>query len=160
MSDAARLTDLDEAGRARMVDVGGKEVTERVAVAEGTIELEPATAALLAGGNLPKGDALGVARVAAIGAVKETPRLIPLAHPLRVTAIRVDFDVCAAGVRVEVEVKASDRTGVEMEALTGAAIACLTLYDMVKGVQRGARITGLRLVAKRGGRSGDWRAEP
>jgi cyclic pyranopterin monophosphate synthase len=160
--DPARpeLTHLDERGAARMVDVSAKAETERVAVAGARVVLRPATAALLAAGDLPKGDALAVARVAGIMAAKRTPDLIPLCHPLPVTGVEVDLAVEAEAVAVTATVRTTARTGVEMEALTAASVAALTLYDMVKGVQRDVRIDGLRLLAKRGGRSGAWAADP
>jgi cyclic pyranopterin phosphate synthase len=153
-----RLSHVDERGAARMVDVGAKAESERVAVATARVAMAPGTAALLTAGELPKGDALAVARVAGIMAAKRTPELIPLCHPLPVTGVEVDLDVEEAGVRVRATVRTTARTGVEMEALTAAAVAALTLYDMVKGVQRDVQVDGLRLLAKSGGRSGTYRA--
>jgi cyclic pyranopterin monophosphate synthase len=155
--DPPPLTHLDERGRARMVDVGAKEVTERTAVAACRVVMAPATARRLAEGALPKGDALPVARIAGIQAAKRTPELIPLCHQLALTSVEVDLAVDAdrGAVDVEVTVRARDRTGVEMEALTGASVAALTLYDLVKAVQRDVVITDLRLRRKTGGRSGD-----
>jgi cyclic pyranopterin monophosphate synthase len=155
--DPPPLTHLDERGRARMVDVGAKEVTERTAVAACRVVMAPATARRLAEGALPKGDALPVARIAGIQAAKRTPELIPLCHQLALTSVEVDLAVDAdrGVVDVEVTVRARDRTGVEMEALTGASVAALTLYDLVKAVQRDVVITDLRLRRKTGGRSGD-----
>jgi cyclic pyranopterin phosphate synthase len=150
------LTHLDERGAARMVNVSAKPVTERVATAGCRVLLAPATLELLASGGLPKGDALAVARVAGIMGAKRTPDLIPLCHPLPLTGVEVDLTVEAEAVAITATVRTTARTGVEMEALTAAAIAALTLYDMVKAVQRDARIDGLRLYAKRGGRSGAW----
>jgi cyclic pyranopterin monophosphate synthase len=150
------LTHLDEHGAARMVNVSAKPVTERVATAGCRVLLAPATLELLASGGLPKGDALAVARVAGIMGAKRTPDLIPLCHPLPLTGIEVDLTVEADAVAITATVRTTARTGVEMEALTAAATAALTLYDMVKAVQRDARIDGLRLHAKRGGRSGVW----
>jgi cyclic pyranopterin monophosphate synthase len=150
------LTHLDERGAARMVNVSAKPVSERVATAGCRVLLAPATLGLLAGGGLPKGDALAVARVAGIMGAKRTPDLIPLCHPLPLTGVEVDLTVEADAVAITATVRTTARTGVEMEALTAAAIAALTLYDMVKAVQRDARIDGLRLYAKRGGRSGVW----
>jgi cyclic pyranopterin monophosphate synthase len=150
------LTHLDERGAARMVNVSAKPVSERVATAGCRVLLAPATLELLAGGGLPKGDALAVARVAGIMGAKRTPDLIPLCHPLPLTGVEVDLTVEAEAVAITATVRTTARTGVEMEALTAAAIAALTLYDMVKAVQRDARIDGLRLYAKRGGRSGAW----
>jgi len=152
------LTHLDQRGAARMVDVSAKPETRRVATATATVLMAPATAALLAAGELPKGDALAVARVAGIMAAKRTPELIPLCHPLPVSAVEVDLEVQHAAVQVTATVGTTGRTGVEMEALTAAAVAALTLYDMVKGVQRDVRVDGLRLLAKSGGRSGVYRA--
>jgi cyclic pyranopterin monophosphate synthase len=156
-TEGARLTHLDERGSARMVDVGGKDVTERTAVAVCHVELAPATAALLADGTLPKGDALALARVAGIQAAKRTPELIPLCHQVALTGVTVDLEVDRASgvVTITATARARDRTGVEMEALTAASIAALTVYDLVKAVQRDAVVTGLRLVRKTGGRSGD-----
>ena len=151
------LTHLDERGAARMVDVGAKDVTERTAVATCAVEMAPATAALLADGALPKGDALALARVAGIQAAKRTPELIPLCHQIALTGVTVDLDVDrdAGVVTITATAKARDRTGVEMEALTAASVAALTVYDLIKAVQRDAVITGLHLVRKTGGRSGD-----
>jgi cyclic pyranopterin monophosphate synthase len=151
-----QLTHLDERGAARMVDVSSKPTTERVAVAGCRVLLAPATLELLASGGLPKGDALAVARVAGIMGAKRTPDLVPLCHPLPITGVELDLRVEADGVAITATVRTTGRTGVEMEALTAAATAALTLYDMVKGVQRDARIDGLRLLAKRGGRSGEY----
>jgi cyclic pyranopterin phosphate synthase len=150
------LTHLDEAGAARMVDVSAKPETEREAVAAARLVVTPETAALLAGGNLPKGDALAVARVAGIMGAKRTADLIPLCHPLPLTAVEVELDVGNAAVEIRATARTTARTGVEMEALTAATVAALALYDMVKGVQRDARIEGVRLLAKRGGRSGRY----
>ena len=158
MSDESRLTHLDEQGRARMVDVGGKDVTERVAVAEGVVELAPGTAELLFGGDLPKGDAVAAARIAGIMAAKRTAELIPLCHPLMLRGIEIDINRVEGGARIVVTVRTSERTGVEMEALTAVSVAALTIYDMVKGVERGVAIGPIRLLEKRGGRSGTWTA--
>jgi cyclic pyranopterin phosphate synthase len=162
MTDGTELTHLDERGAARMVDVGAKEITERIAVATCSVELAPATAALLADGALPKGDAIALARVAGIQAAKRTPELIPLCHQIALTGVTVDLDVdrSAGVVTITATVRARDRTGVEMEALTAASVAALTVYDLVKAVQRDAVITGLRLVRKSGGRSGDIELGP
>jgi len=151
------LTHLDERGAARMVDVGAKDVTERTAVAACHVELAPSTAALLADGALPKGDALAIARVAGIQAAKRTPDLIPLCHQVALTGVDVDLDVDRGTglVTIVATARALDRTGVEMEALTAASVAALTVYDLVKAVQRDAVVTDLRLVRKTGGRSGD-----
>jgi len=150
------LTHIDEQGRARMVDVGGKPTTEREAVAETFVTMSHDTRALLIEGTLPKGDAIGVARIAAIQAAKRTADLIPLCHPLPLSAIDVAIEPVDSGVRLAVTVRTTDRTGVEMEALTGASVGALTIYDMVKGVERGAEIGPTRLVSKRGGSSGEW----
>ena len=150
------LSHLDEHGAARMVDVSAKPETERVAVAGCRVVLAPETLRLLAAGGLPKGDALAVARVAGIMGAKRTPDLVPLCHPLPLTGVEVDLAVDADAVQITATVRTTARTGVEMEALTAAAIAALALYDMVKGVQRDARVDGLRLLAKRGGRSGEY----
>lgn len=152
-----RLTHLDDSGQARMVDVGGKDVTERTAVAECTVRMADTTADLLFSGGLAKGDALAVARVAGIQGAKSTPQLVPLCHPLALTSVAVDIERVAEGARVTVTVRVAGQTGVEMEAMTGASIAALTLYDMIKGVERGAFIDGVRLLSKSGGKSGDWR---
>jgi cyclic pyranopterin monophosphate synthase len=159
MTDREGLTHVDEAGRARMVDVGGKAVTERVAVAEALLEVRPDVARLLADGALPKGDALPVARIAGIQAAKRTPELIPLCHSVALTSVEVDIavDADAGVVTVLATARASDRTGVEMEALVAASVASLTVYDMVKAVQRDARIAGVQLLAKTGGTRGDYR---
>jgi cyclic pyranopterin monophosphate synthase len=153
------LSHLNERGEARMVDVSAKPATERVATAGCRVLLAPRTLELLASGGLPKGDALAVARVAGIMAAKRTPDLIPLCHPLPITGVEVDLVTEPGGVRVTATVRTTGRTGVEMEALTAAATAALALYDMVKGVQRDVRVEELRLLAKRGGRSGDYLAE-
>jgi len=154
------LTHLDDQGNARMVDVGGKEVTERTATAGATVRLSPDAFAALAAGALKKGDALGVARVAGIMAAKRTSDLIPLCHPLPITGVTIDFTLDAAShtVTVEATVKVSGRTGVEMEALTAASLAALTIYDMCKAVDKGIVIEGVRLLEKRGGKSGDFTA--
>jgi cyclic pyranopterin phosphate synthase len=139
-----------------MVDVGGKPDTEREAVAEAFVAMTDETRALLIDGSLPKGDAVGVARIAAIQATKRTADLIPLCHPLALSAIDVVIEAVDSGVRLVVTVRTTDRTGVEMEALTGASIGALSIYDMVKGVERGAEIGPIRLISKRGGASGAW----
>ena len=152
------LTHIDAAGEARMVEVGGKDVTDRLGVAEGTVLVAPATLALILGGNAKKGDVLGTARIAGIMAAKRTHDLIPLCHPLALSSVSVDLSTASDPPRVAVRatVKTTGRTGVEMEALTAVAVACLTVYDMVKAVDRGIRITDIRLVEKRGGKSGDF----
>lgn len=158
----AKLSHIDEKGEARMVDVSDKAVTARTAVAEGFVAMEPETLALLQSGNAPKGDVLGTARIAGIMAAKRTHELIPLCHPLNLSKVTVDLEPIAepAGVRVVAEVKTTGQTGVEMEALTAVSVACLTLYDMLKAVDRGMSLLDIRLREKSGGRSGDWHAEP
>jgi cyclic pyranopterin phosphate synthase len=151
---------VDETGAARMVDVGEKGTTRREATAECLVRMAPATVAAIRDASLAKGDALQVARVAAIMAAKRTPDLIPLCHPLPITAVDVDFDLREDAVRVEVTARVTGQTGVEMEALTGAAVAGLTLIDMVKAVEKGVGIEGVRLLRKSGGRSGVWEREP
>lgn len=156
-----RLTHLDDAGTARMVDVGAKDVTSRSAVARAVVRMSPGTARLVAGGDAPKGDVLGTARLAGIMAAKRTGELIPLCHPLGLDHVDVDAEVDAESGRVVLTATAgvSARTGVEMEAMTAATIAALTVYDMVKGVERGVEIAEVVLLEKRGGRSGHWRRE-
>ncbi|MEN8150386.1 MAG: cyclic pyranopterin monophosphate synthase MoaC [Planctomycetota bacterium] len=157
MSDG--LTHLDDEGRARMVDTGGKPETERRATAEGTVRLAKETLDRVVAGDVPKGDVLAAARIAGIQGAKRTPDLIPLCHPIRLASVTVEFE--PREDRGELVVRATatavDRTGVEMEALTAVATAALTVYDMVKAIDRGASIDGIRLLAKSGGRSGDWR---
>jgi cyclic pyranopterin phosphate synthase len=139
-----------------MVDVSAKSVTARQATAAGRILLSAAAVAALREGNVPKGDALAVARIAAIQAVKRTPELIPLAHPIAVHGVQVDLAVADDGVDIQATVRTADRTGIEMEALTAVAVGALALVDMVKAVDKHARITDVRVTAKSGGRSGDW----
>jgi cyclic pyranopterin monophosphate synthase len=155
--DADRLTHVDESGAARMVDVGDKAETRREATAECFVRMAPRTVRAIRDSALAKGDALGVARVAGIMAAKRTPDLIPLCHPLPVTSVRVDLEVRDDGVRIEATARVTGQTGVEMEALTAAAVAGLTLIDMVKAVEKGVSLEHVRLLAKSGGRSGDWR---
>ena len=152
------LTHLDDEGRARMVDVGAKPVTERTAVARALVRMSAETAALLASGGLPKGDALPVARIAGIQAAKKTPELIPLCHQIALTSVEVDIAVDAgAGVAtVTATARAADRTGVEMEALVAASVAALTIYDMVKAVERGVVVEQVALQTKTGGVRGDF----
>jgi cyclic pyranopterin phosphate synthase len=159
MSDAAppRLTHLDEAGQARMVDVSAKDVTVRTATASGRVLLSAEAVAALRDGTVPKGDALAVARIAGIAGAKRTPDLIPLCHPLAIHGVTVDLAVSDSGVEIIARVRTADRTGVEMEALTSVSIAALTLVDMIKAVDKGAVITDVRLEAKDGGKSGSWR---
>ncbi len=151
-----QLPHLDSAGHAHMVDVGGKPDTVRRAVAEASLRMEPETAAALFGGDLPKGDAIAVARIAGIQAAKKTSELIPLCHPLSLTTVEVDIERTDAGARVTTRVGTTGPTGVEMEALTAASIAALSIYDMVKGLERGVEIGPVRLLEKSGGRSGQW----
>lgn len=158
---AKKLTHLSGRGEARMVDVSAKPATERVAVAEGRVVMAPKTLEIVRKGDAKKGDVLGAARIAAIQAAKRTHELIPLCHPLLLSQIEVDVvpDAALPGIVVTARVKVAGRTGVEMEALTAVSVACLTVYDMVKAVERGMRIEGIRLVEKRGGRSGHYRAD-
>jgi cyclic pyranopterin phosphate synthase len=161
MSD--RLTHLDEHGAARMVDVGGKDVTSRRAVARGTVAMSPETAAAVAAGDAPKGDVLGVARIAGILAAKRTGELIPLCHPLSLDHVDVEgtVDADAGTVTLTATASTTARTGVEMEAMTAVSVAALTVYDMVKGLDKGVVIRELLLLEKTGGKSGAWRrAEP
>jgi cyclic pyranopterin phosphate synthase len=153
---ADRLTHLDDSGAARMVDVSGKDVTARVAVASGRVLLSPAVVALLRGEGVPKGDALGVARVAGIMAAKRTPDLVPLCHPLAISGVTVDLAVVDEGVEITATVRTTDRTGVEMEALTAVSVAALTVIDMVKAVDKAGVITDIRVESKEGGKSGSW----
>ncbi len=155
----AKLTHLDEQGAAHMVDVGGKAVTERVAVAEAEVAMLPATLALIAEQGHDKGDVLAVARVAGIQAAKKCSDLIPLCHPLMLNAVSVEFELDRerSAVRIETRCRVAGRTGVEMEALTAASVAALTIYDMCKAVDRGMEIRRIGLLEKSGGRSGTWR---
>jgi cyclic pyranopterin monophosphate synthase len=155
--DGSSLTHLDASGHARMVDVGDKPVTARTAVATCRVVMTPATAARLLGGDLPKGDALPVARIAGIQAAKRTPELLPLCHHVALTSVEVAIEVDAAAGEAEITAtaRAADRTGVEMEAMTAASVAALTLYDLLKAVQRDVVVADLRLRRKTGGRSGD-----
>jgi len=157
MAPRKRLTHVDEAGAARMVDVGGKAETRRTAIAECFVRMAPDTVKAIQEATLAKGDALAVARVAGILAAKRTPELIPLCHPLPITSVAVEFEVGEAGVRVEATARVTGQTGVEMEALTAAAVAGLTLIDMVKGVEKGVSLESVRLLSKTGGKSGEWR---
>lgn len=152
----ADLTHLDARGRAQMVDVSEKVETVRRAVAHGRVLLAPATVSLLRDNAVPKGDALAVARIAGIMAAKRTSELIPLCHPLPITKVVVNLEITDIGVEIEAEVRVTGKTGVEMEALTAVSVAALTLYDMVKAVDRGAVITDIRLEEKSGGKSGDF----
>ncbi|MDE9364246.1 cyclic pyranopterin monophosphate synthase MoaC [Luteipulveratus sp. YIM 133132] len=158
--DAPRLTHVRDDGTARMVDVSAKPVTAREASAAGRVLLDAAAVAALRDGSVPKGDALAVARIAGIQAAKRTPDLVPLAHPVAVHAVTVDLTVVDDGVDILATVRTADRTGIEMEALTSVSVAALALVDMVKAVDKHARITDVRVTAKSGGRSGDWREQP
>jgi cyclic pyranopterin phosphate synthase len=157
----SELTHIDHRGQARMVDVSAKSLTERIAVAEGKVIMRRETLDLVIEGNAMKGDVLGAARLAGIMAAKRTHGLIPLCHPLPITKVEIDINPehSLPGFLVQATVKVTGQTGVEMEALTAVSIACLTIYDMVKAVERGMRIEGIRLLEKRGGKSGDYRAE-
>jgi cyclic pyranopterin phosphate synthase len=162
MSEAApvtRLTHLNEAGQARMVDVSAKDVTVRTARASGRVLVSAEAVAALRDGRVPKGDALAVARIAGIAAAKRTPDLVPLCHPVALHGVTVELTLGDSYVDVVATTRTADRTGVEMEALTSVVVAGLALYDMVKAVDRGARLTDVRLLAKAGGRSGEWTAE-
>lgn len=154
------LTHFDTEGQAHMVDVGAKRETHRVARATGLIRMQPATFALLAQGTAKKGDVIGVARIAAIQGAKRTADLVPLCHPLPITRVAVDFeaDATASTVRCTAQVETHGRTGVEMEALTAVQVGLLTVYDMLKAVDRGMVIDGVRVIEKHGGKSGDWTA--
>jgi cyclic pyranopterin phosphate synthase len=158
---APKLTHLATSGEAHMVDVSAKAATVRVAIAEGRVVMTPKTLDLVLAGDAKKGDVLGAARIAGIMAGKKTPELIPLCHPLAITKIAVDIepDRSLPGLRVRATAKITGQTGVEMEALTAVSVACLTIYDMVKAVERGMRIEGIRLLEKSGGKSGRYRAK-
>ncbi|TNM36469.1 cyclic pyranopterin monophosphate synthase MoaC [Nocardioides albidus] len=151
-----RLTHVDASGAARMVDVSAKDVTHRVATAAGRVLVSPEVIGLLRGEGVPKGDALAVARIAGIMGAKQTPALIPLCHPLSISGVTVDLSVADDAVEIAATVKTTDRTGVEMEALTAVSVAALTVVDMVKAVDKGAVITDIRVETKTGGKSGDW----
>jgi cyclic pyranopterin phosphate synthase len=161
MARGAKLTHLKRSGEAHMVDVSAKDKTERVAIAEGLVVMRKATLDLVLKGNAKKGDVLGAARIAGIMAAKRTHDLIPLCHPLPVSQVAVDIapEPKLPGLRVTATVRVSGQTGVEMEALPAVSVACLTIYDMVKAAERGMRIEGIRLIEKRGGKSGHYRAE-
>lgn len=155
------LSHIDRSGKADMVDVGGKPDTERVAIAEGSVLMAPATLALIREGNAKKGDVIGTARLAGIMAAKQTSALIPLCHPLMLTRVSVEIDERedGAGLRVEAMARLTGKTGVEMEALTAVSVACLTIYDMAKAADKGMEISGIRLLSKSGGKSDDWRRD-
>ncbi len=152
-----KLTHLNERGEAHIVDIGGKAVTARRAVARATLEAQPQTVAAIAGGTLKKGDALAVARIAGIMAAKKTSELIPLCHPIGLNKVEVEIAVVDGQLEITATAETSDRTGVEMEAMTAASVAALTLYDMAKGIDRAMRISTVELVEKSGGKSGDFR---
>lgn len=156
----SKLTHIGSDGEARMVDVSGKDATERTAVAEGRVVMRKETLDLVLSGNAKKGDVLGAARIAGIMAAKKTSELIPLCHPLLLSKVEVDIspDAALPGLVVRATVKISGQTGVEMEALTAVSVACLTIYDMVKAAEKSMRIEGIRLLEKSGGKSGDYRA--
>ena len=155
----SELTHLDAQGTARMVDVGDKPATDRRAVARAVVRMSPETAAKVAAGDAPKGDVLGTARIAGVLAAKRTGELIPLCHPLGLDHVDIDAEVDAAAgtVTLTAEARVTARTGVEMEAMTAASVAALTVYDMVKGIERGVEIASVALLEKSGGRSGTWR---
>jgi len=157
----SELTHVDDHGTARMVDVGDKPATDRRAVARAIVRMSPATAAKVLAGDAPKGDVLGTARIAGILAAKRTGELIPLCHPLGLDHVDLDavVDAAAGTVTLTAEARVTARTGVEMEAMTAASVAALTVYDMVKGLERGVAIGEVVLLAKSGGRSGDWRRD-
>ena len=156
----AELTHLDEHGNARMVNVGGKAETARVAIASGRIRMSREALAAIGEGNVPKGDVLAAARIAGIMAAKKTAELIPLCHPLALDSVGVDFAFEEDGVRATSTASLTGRTGVEMEAMTATSIALLTIYDMAKAIDKGMVIEDVRLIEKRGGKSGTWRAKP
>lgn len=152
------LTHLDSDGTARMVDVGGKAETQRVAIASGAIRMNAATLDAIRNGDAPKGDVLGTARIAGIMAAKKTGELIPLCHPLALNAVNVDFAFTPTGVACTATASLTGKTGIEMEALTAVSVALLTVYDMAKALDKGMVIENVRLIEKRGGKSGTWRA--
>ncbi len=157
MSDGSPLPHLTEQGTARMVDVSDKPVTARTATASATVLLNAEAVSALRGGNVPKGDALAVARIAGIQGAKRTSELIPLCHPLMITGVDCEVEVVDHGVRIRAEVRTAERTGVEMEALTAVSVAGLAMIDMVKAIDRAAVITDIRIEHKAGGRRGEWR---
>ncbi|PPG98613.1 cyclic pyranopterin monophosphate synthase MoaC [Rathayibacter rathayi] len=159
MTESDQLTHVRGDGAVHLVDVSAKEVTARTAIAEGYVETSPEVVRLLEQGELPKGEALGVARIAGILGAKATSTLIPLCHPLALDGIDIDLEPQDGRVRIEARVRTTGRTGVEMEALTAVSVAALTVYDMIKAVDRAAAITGIRVLAKSGGRSGSWTSE-
>jgi cyclic pyranopterin phosphate synthase len=159
-SGKVKLSHVDERGRVKMVDVGAKPATAREAVARGSIAMSPAALKLIRRGEVAKGDPLQAARLAGILAAKQTSSLIPLCHPLPLTHVSVDLTPATNGFTIEARVRTTAQTGVEMEALTAVSVAALTIYDMVKGVERGVEIRGVRLISKTGGKSGEWHRPP
>ena len=159
MPESRTLTHFDDTGRARMVDVGDKDVTSRRAVATGRVDMNPETIGLIRANQVKKGDPLSVAQIAGIMAAKRTHELVPMCHPLMLTRVDLALELDDRGVAIQATVETRGRTGVEMEALTAVSVAALTIYDMVKAVDRGMTITGIALQAKSGGRSGDWTRE-
>ncbi len=161
MADKPELSHIDASGEANMVDVGAKADSERVAIAEGAVVMQRATLAMILEGNAKKGDVIGTARIAGIMAAKRTHELIPLCHPLLLTKVAVDIepDENLPGLRIRATARVTGKTGVEMEALTAASVACLTIYDMAKAVDKAMVLTGIRLLEKTGGKSGAWKAE-
>ena len=160
---AGKLTHIGESGEVHMVDVGDKADSERVAVAEGFVKMAPETLDTIRSGNAKKGDVIGTARLAGIMAAKKTSDLVPLCHPLMLTKVTVDISEAPdlPGLRIEAMAKLTGKTGVEMEALTAVSVACLTIYDMAKAIDKAMEITGVRLLSKSGGKSGDWqRSDP
>jgi cyclic pyranopterin phosphate synthase len=153
----SKLTHIDETGRARMVDVSDKEITQREAVAEGFVSMNAATLALATSGTAKKGDVRAVAEIAGVMAAKKTSELIPLCHPLAISKVEVSVEPADGGMAVTARVKTTGQTGVEMEALTAVSVACLTVYDMLKAADKGMVIQDVRLVSKTGGKSGDWK---
>lgn len=154
-----KLSHLDKQGRARMVDISAKAETVRTAKAAALVTMSSETRDLVAKGKLPKGDVFAAARLAGVIAAKRTPELIPLCHPLALSHVGVDFEITDEGIAITTEVRLTAKTGAEMEALTAAAVAALTIYDMVKGVEKGAAVTNLRLIEKKGGKSDTYRAK-
>ncbi|MBF4574086.1 cyclic pyranopterin monophosphate synthase MoaC [Herbiconiux sp. VKM Ac-1786] len=156
MADGSELTHVTADGSAHMVDVSDKAITKRIASAQAVLHTQPDVIRMLADGSLPKGEPLAVARVAGIMAAKQTSSLIPLCHPLPISGVTVDFEIAESSVRITTSVKTTGVTGVEMEALTAASVAALTVYDMIKAVDRAARVTDIEVLSKSGGASGDW----
>lgn len=156
MSSESKLTHLTDSGEVHMIDVGGKDPTERTATAESLVLMSDETTKTLFDGGLAKGDALATARLAGIMGAKRTADLIPLCHPIQISSVTVDITEIAGGARIEATITTNGRTGVEMEAMTAVCVAVLTLYDMVKGIEKGVQVGSVRLVHKAGGRSGEW----